>query len=79
MSQAKKEKSNSKSKLEGAYATDEFRMYCFKILPCSKHYCHDWTDCPFAHPGEKAKRRDPRLYKYVGIECPHVKGEVFLF
>eukprot|EP00210_Caulerpa_lentillifera_P007261 g6947.t1 len=53
--------------------SDEFRMYCFKVLPCSKHYSHDWTICPFAHPGEKARRRDPRVFKYAGVECPHVK------
>jgi len=55
------------------YHTDPFRMYCFKVLPCSKRYCHDWTFCPFAHPGEKAKRRDPRVYNYNGIACPEMK------
>lgn len=47
-------------------------------MPCSRHYTHDWTECPFAHPGEKATRRDPRLFTYVGIDCPHIKGEVGL-
>lgn len=23
-----------------------------QVLPCSKRYCHDWTTCPFAHPGQ---------------------------
>ncbi|GMH43877.1 hypothetical protein BSKO_11811 [Bryopsis sp. KO-2023] len=55
------------------YKTDEFRMYCFKVLPCSKRFCHDWTKCPFAHPGEKARRRDPRVFHYVGIACPEMK------
>lgn len=59
--------------MEILYNSDEFRMYCFKVLPCSKHYSHDWTVCPFAHPGEKARRRDPRVFKYAGVECPHVK------
>ncbi|CAD7702705.1 unnamed protein product [Ostreobium quekettii] len=59
--------------LDVLYASDEFRMYCFKVLPCSKHYSHDWTVCPFAHPGEKARRRDPRVFRYAGVECPHVK------
>lgn len=109
--------------------TDEFRMFCFKVLPCSKRYCHgelgarllmestcqlaifypleifytlppklvplpsrqrnenpnikvqtscaclvaDWTTCPFAHPGEKAKRRDPRVHTYTGVACPDMK------
>jgi len=55
------------------YKADEFRMYCFKVLPCSKRYVHDWTICPFAHPGEKARRRDPRLYSYTGVACPEMK------
>lgn len=59
--------------LDALYSSDEFRMYCFKVLPCSKHYSHDWTVCPFAHPGEKARRRDPRVFRYAGVECPHVK------
>jgi len=59
--------------LDALYTSDEFRMYCFKVLPCSKHYSHDWTVCPFSHPGEKARRRDPRVFRYAGVECPHVK------
>ncbi|PNH12291.1 Zinc finger CCCH domain-containing protein 30 [Tetrabaena socialis] len=55
------------------YRTDEFRMYCFKVLPCSKRFVHDWTVCPFAHPGEKAKRRDPRITSYTGVACPDMK------
>ncbi|KAE8654673.1 Zinc finger CCCH domain-containing protein 23 [Hibiscus syriacus] len=31
---------------------------------------HDWTECPYAHPGEKARRRDPRKYHYSGTACP---------
>eukprot|EP00250_Pteridium_aquilinum_P032840 c4777_g1_i1 orf=1-948(-) len=29
------------------YTNDEFRMYSFKIRPCSRAYSHDWTECPF--------------------------------
>lgn len=43
------------------------------MLPCSKRYVHDWTTCPFAHPQEKARRRDPRIYNYTGIACPNMK------
>ncbi|GJN11329.1 hypothetical protein PR202_ga29510 [Eleusine coracana subsp. coracana] len=32
------------------YASDEFRMYAFKVRPCSRAYSHDWTECPFVHP-----------------------------
>eukprot|EP00798_Chlamydomonas_sp_ICE-L_P007283 gene7283-399_t len=51
------------------YDSDEFRMYSFKVVPCSKHFCHDWTTCPFAHPKEKARRRDVRGLSYYGIAC----------
>lgn len=55
------------------FFSDEFRMYCYKVIPCSKRYGHDWTDCPFCHPGEKAQRRCPNKYLYTGIACPDMK------
>ena len=48
-------------------------MHCSDLLQvkrCPRARPHDWTLCPFAHPGEKAKRRDPRRYKYTGTACP---------
>ena len=46
-----------------------------QVLHCAKRYCHDWTTCPYAHPGEKAARRDPRGHiKYTGIACPDMKA-----
>ncbi|CDP19841.1 unnamed protein product [Coffea canephora] len=54
----------------GIYGTDEFRMYTFKIKPCSRAYLHDWTECPFVHPDENARRRDPRKYHYSYVPCP---------
>ncbi|CAI9106984.1 OLC1v1006241C1 [Oldenlandia corymbosa var. corymbosa] len=54
----------------GLYGTDEFRMYTFKVKPCSRAYSHDWTECPFVHPGENARRRDPRKYHYSCVPCP---------
>jgi hypothetical protein len=56
------------------FETDEFKMWCMKIIPCTKRFVHDWTVCPFAHTGEKAVRRDPRKYTYTGIACPDMKG-----
>jgi hypothetical protein len=53
-----------------AYACDEFRMYEFKVRRCARGRSHDWTDCPFAHPGEEARRRDPRRFHYSGTACP---------
>lgn len=57
----------------GIYGTDEFRMYMFKIKPCSRAYSHDWTECPFVHPGENARRRDPRKYHYSCVPCPEYR------
>ncbi|GJZ42454.1 zinc finger CCCH domain-containing protein 2-like protein [Tanacetum coccineum] len=51
------------------YASDHFRMYEFKIRKCTRSRPHDWTDCPFAHPGEKARRRCPRRFNYSGTIC----------
>ncbi|XP_061994482.1 zinc finger CCCH domain-containing protein 20-like [Rosa rugosa] len=53
-----------------AYSCDHFRMFEFKVRRCARGRSHDWTDCPFAHPGEKARRRDPRKYHYSGSACP---------
>jgi hypothetical protein len=55
------------------YSTDEFRMYMFKIKPCSRAYSHDWTECPFVHPGENARRRDPIKYNYTNVPCPEFR------
>ncbi|KFK31654.1 hypothetical protein AALP_AA6G141300 [Arabis alpina] len=55
------------------YAGDHFRMYEFKIRRCTRSRSHDWTDCPFSHPGEKARRRDPRLFQYTGEVCPEFR------
>ncbi|KAF5731040.1 zinc finger CCCH domain-containing protein 54 [Tripterygium wilfordii] len=52
------------------YSCDEFRMYAYKIKMCTRTRSHDWTECPFAHPGEKAQRRDPRKVSYMAIPCP---------
>ncbi|URD77772.1 zinc finger CCCH domain-containing protein [Musa troglodytarum] len=55
----------------GIYSTDEFRMFCFKVVPCMRAYVHDWTACPFVHPGETARRRDPIKYLYAAcFPCP---------
>ncbi|TYG81667.1 hypothetical protein ES288_D01G024000v1 [Gossypium darwinii] len=57
------------------YGTDHFRMYEFKVRRCTRSRSHDWTDCPFAHPGEKARRRDPIRYQYSSTICSdHRRG-----
>lgn len=37
---------------------------------CPFEDVHDWTECPFAHNGEKARRRDPRKWSYSSQACP---------
>ncbi|KAL8139272.1 hypothetical protein V2J09_005293 [Rumex salicifolius] len=56
-----------------SFSCDEFRMYEFKVRRCVRGRSHDWTECPFAHPGEKARRRDPRRYHYSGTPCPEFR------
>ncbi|XP_060211651.1 zinc finger CCCH domain-containing protein 56-like, partial [Lycium barbarum] len=40
---------------------------------CANVYSHDRTSCPFTHEGEKACRRDPRIYNYLPVPCPGYK------
>ncbi|KAL4334788.1 hypothetical protein GQ457_07G040100 [Hibiscus cannabinus] len=53
-----------------ACSCDHFRMFEFKVRSCARGRGHDWTECPYAHPGEKARRRDPKRYHYSGTVCP---------
>ncbi|WOK92464.1 hypothetical protein Cni_G01155 [Canna indica] len=52
---------------------DDFLMYEFKVRRCAKAYPHQWMTCPFAHRGEKARRRDPRKFPSHGIPCPEFR------
>ncbi|KAK7405003.1 hypothetical protein VNO78_06121 [Psophocarpus tetragonolobus] len=63
----------SSSDDDDPYASDTFRMFEFKVRRCTRSRSHDWTDCPFAHPGEKARRRDPRQFHYSGTVCPEYR------
>lgn len=56
-----------------AFSCDDFRMFEFKVRKCVRARSHDWTECPFAHPGEKARRRDPRKCHYSGTSCPEFR------
>lgn len=57
-------------RLSDALSCDDFRMYDYKVRRCMRAKSHDWTNCPFAHQGEKARRRDPRKIHYSGVPCP---------
>ncbi|GBF98299.1 hypothetical protein Rsub_10962 [Raphidocelis subcapitata] len=41
----------------GLYASDDFRINCYKVLPCPQRSSHAWSACPFAHPNERLRRR----------------------
>ncbi|CAA0808645.1 Zinc finger CCCH domain-containing protein 2 [Striga hermonthica] len=66
--------SGSDSDDDHPYSSDHFRMYEFKVRKCGRSRTHVWTDCPFAHPGEKARRRDPRRFRYSAAACPDFRG-----
>lgn len=48
-----------------------------QIAPCPRREVHDWAVCPYAHAGEKARRRDPSDDLYTGIACPSMKSVSF--
>jgi hypothetical protein len=41
---------------------------------CPLKTSHDWSACPWAHPKEQARRRDPRRYYYLPVLCPFAKS-----
>ncbi|CAL8466360.1 g5896 [Coccomyxa elongata] len=55
------------------FINDHFMMYGLKVIQCSRRSCHEWSECPYAHEGEKASRRDPATFLYTGVLCPEVK------
>ncbi|KAK9724416.1 hypothetical protein RND81_05G070400 [Saponaria officinalis] len=55
------------------FESDEFRMYSFKIKRCPLNRAHDWTICPYAHIGERARRRDPLRVPYVAVSCKNYR------
>ncbi|XP_073051442.1 zinc finger CCCH domain-containing protein 20-like [Primulina eburnea] len=56
-----------------AHSCDQFLMFEFKVRKCGRGRSHDWTACPFAHPGEKARRRDLRKFHYSSAACPEFR------
>eukprot|EP00882_Tetradesmus_deserticola_P031371 GHRQ01035472.1.p1 GENE.GHRQ01035472.1~~GHRQ01035472.1.p1 ORF type:complete len:182 (+),score=33.52 GHRQ01035472.1:398-943(+) len=55
------------------YGSDEFATTYQKVVVCPKRQPHSWVDCPFAHIGEKAKRRDLRFFSYTPELCQEAK------
>uniref|UniRef100_A0A383W9W2 C3H1-type domain-containing protein n=1 Tax=Tetradesmus obliquus TaxID=3088 RepID=A0A383W9W2_TETOB len=58
------------------YNSDEFATTYQKVVVCPKRQPHSWVDCPFAHIGEKAKRRDLRFFTYTPELCQDAKRNV---
>uniref|UniRef100_A0A0E0JIF6 C3H1-type domain-containing protein n=1 Tax=Oryza punctata TaxID=4537 RepID=A0A0E0JIF6_ORYPU len=54
----------------GSAYDEDFMMYEFKVRRCPRSRAHEWTSCPYAHPGEAARRRDPSRVTYTGEPCP---------
>jgi len=53
-----------------AAMADAFWVYVYKVQRCPQAGNHDWTACPYAHKGERARRRDPRSFSYLAVSCP---------
>ncbi|GMJ09885.1 hypothetical protein HRI_004657700 [Hibiscus trionum] len=66
---------NDGSGVDDPYGSDHFRMYEFKVRRCTRSRSHDWTNCTFAHPGEKARRRDPKRYRYSSTVCSEFRRD----
>lgn len=58
-------------KFEDPSSKAEFMMYTFKVSLCTRRRRHTWSGCPYAHPGETARRRDPRTH--CAVPCPEMK------
>ncbi|KAI8476912.1 MAG: hypothetical protein J3K34DRAFT_502704 [Monoraphidium minutum] len=61
----------SASSLDSPFWRDDAtRMAYLKVLPCPCRTPHRWASCPFAHPGEKVRRRALGSHEYSGDMCP---------
>lgn len=70
---------NATTQAGDLYASDDFRINCYKILPCPQRSTHTWSLCPFAHANERLRRRP--LYRedrpgplYRADLCPAVRA-----
>lgn len=59
------------------FMKDGFMMYCYKVLPCNNPKPHVWSTCPFSHTGERAVRRDPRVFQYSPTICPYMRNGLY--
>ncbi|TVU37345.1 hypothetical protein EJB05_10654, partial [Eragrostis curvula] len=47
-----------------------FWVYFYKVRRCPISSAHDWKECPYWHPWERVRRRDPRTHPYLSEYCP---------
>ncbi|WIA40058.1 hypothetical protein OEZ86_013476 [Tetradesmus obliquus] len=52
---------------------DDFMMYAFKVEACNRTDKHPRGSCPYAHPGDVARRRHPS--RYQALLCPEVRSK----
>ncbi|XP_062189939.1 zinc finger CCCH domain-containing protein 10-like [Phragmites australis] len=57
-----------------ASMSEAFWVYVYKVQRCPQPSRHDWTSCPYAHKGERARRRDPRRFSYLAVACPDYRA-----
>ncbi len=56
------------------YGSSHFRMFHYKVDICPHEDCiHDTDACPYVHPGDKSRRRNPGLVTYQPVPCPHFR------
>lgn len=51
---------------------DDFMIWVWKIEMCKRTDQHDRKECPYAHPGELARRRHPSIYQ--ALPCPEARA-----
>ena len=56
------------------YGSSHFRMFHYKVDVCPHEDCiHDTDACPYVHPGDKSRRRNPSVVMYQPVPCPHFR------
>ncbi|VFR00708.1 unnamed protein product [Cuscuta campestris] len=48
--------------------------YTYKVKRCTVGRRHSWLRCPFYHPEEGKRRRDPNIHSYRHIPCRYYHG-----
>jgi hypothetical protein len=56
------------------YGSSHFRMFHYKVDICPHKDCiHDTDACPYVHPADKSRRRNPGVVSYQPVPCPHFR------